>query len=125
VAQDVAVLTGLLRESDDEMWARLRAALGSRGIDALGSVLAFYVEQGDDSDFGVLVTADDIVTFAWQPSTAFIFEWTPITGWWRDSPYRAQIERAVRLRSDTQLPISRPDDDRTGSRQHGVVSLDG
>jgi hypothetical protein len=101
VAENVAVLTRLLRESDDEMWAGLRAALARRGIDVLGSMLAFSVEQGDDSEFGVLVTADDVVTFSWRPSTAFFVDWTPITGWWRDSPYRAEIEQAVRLRSNT------------------------
>jgi hypothetical protein len=75
-----------------------------RGIEtctSTGSVRPATTEQGDDSEVGVLVTADEVVTLSWQPSAAFILEWVPITGWWRDSPSRAQIEHTVPLQSNT------------------------
>ena len=100
MVDEVFTLTELLRESDDEVWTALRSALRGRGVDARGSLLAFSVEQGDDSEFAVLVTdRDEIATLSWQPSTGSIFEWTLITDSWRDSPYRDDVARALQLRS--------------------------
>ena len=101
VLDDVVGLTRLLREGDGEVWRVLRAALRSRGIRVEGTWLAFSAEQGDHSEFAVIVTeSDDVVRLSWQPSTEPIFEWTTITAWWRDSPYRNDVATAFELKSN-------------------------
>jgi hypothetical protein len=93
-------LTELLRVSDDLFWRSLRAALVSQGVDPDRSHLAASSEEGDDCEFGVLVTeAGAVVQFVWQPSLSSFMEWTPITSWWPDSPYRREVEAAMRRRS--------------------------
>ena len=95
-------LTELLRVSDDLFWRSLRAALVSQGVDPDRSHLAASSEEGDDCEFGVLVTqAGRVVQFVWQPSSASFVEWQSITSWWPDTPYRSAVEAALRRRSSS------------------------
>lgn len=99
VEDEAAQLTQLLRSGQDRAWVALRTVFERHGVDPDDSVLAFAVEQGDDAEFAVVVTADgQVVTCAWVPSTASTLEWVPITSWWRDSSYREAVESAWRLR---------------------------
>ena len=100
VESTVAALTNLLREGTDAAWTALREVLEGQGLDPARCVVAFSAEQGDDAEFAVLVTdRGDVVTCAWAPSTASVLEWTTVTAWWRDSPYRADVEQAMLLHS--------------------------
>jgi hypothetical protein len=98
VESTAAALTNLLREGTDAAWTALRDVLDGQGLDPARCVVAFSAEQGDDAEFAVLVTnRGEVVTCAWAPSTASALEWTTITAWWRDSPYRADVEQAMLL----------------------------
>jgi hypothetical protein len=93
-------LTRLLRASDDELWRSLREALVLQGVDPGRSHLAASSAEDDDSEFGVLVTETAaVVQFLWQPSSSSFVEWVPITDWWHDSPYRTEVEAAMRAAS--------------------------
>jgi hypothetical protein len=95
-------LTELLRVSGDPFWRALREGLVLRGVDPNRSQMAVSSEEGDDCEFGVLVTeAGAVVQFVWQPSLSSFMEWTPITSWWPDSPYRREVEAAMRRRSSS------------------------
>jgi hypothetical protein len=97
VKDQVGQLTLLLRTSDEPFWRSLRDALGARGVDATRSQLAASWEEGDDSEFGVVVTdTGTVVEFVWQPSSSSFVEWVPITDWWQASPYRSEVEEALR-----------------------------
>lgn len=96
---DVSVLTELLRRDDRPAWSFLRSALDRRGVDVGSALLAFSAEQGDDSEFGVLVTGHaEVIEFSWQPSTGSIFEWLPITDRWRSSPYADVVAEAFKMK---------------------------
>jgi hypothetical protein len=100
VGGEVELLTSLLRSSEDPMWSALRAALRAAEVDVDRSYLASSVQQGDDSEFAVLVDRNGAVfLLSWQPSTAVIFERVDVTGWWTDSPYRAAVQEALDLRA--------------------------
>jgi len=97
--QYVAQLTGLLRNDPAEFWSRLRALLHEQGIDPVHAALAESVQQGDDSEFAVVVTSDrEVFEVGWSPTEGLI-EWVRTTDWWRDSPYQSGIEEALALLS--------------------------
>ena len=96
--QYVAQLTALLRNDPAEFWHHRRTLLQEQGIDPSRAALAEAVEQGDDSEFAVVVTNDgEVFEFSWTPSTEGVMEWVRTTDWWRDTPYRPGIEDALAL----------------------------
>ena len=101
VTDRVGQLTLLLRTSDEPLWRSLRDALGAQGVDATRSQLAASSEEGDDSEFGVVVSETGaVVQFLWQPSSSSFVEWVPMTDWWQASPYRSKVEEALRRLSE-------------------------
>jgi uncharacterized protein YbaA (DUF1428 family) len=85
----VAHLTELLRNDPSAFWSDARAILQKHGVDPVRAALAESVEQGDDSEFAVVVTSDgEVFEFSWRPTTQDVREWIRTTAWWRDSPYR-------------------------------------
>jgi hypothetical protein len=98
VQDDAADLTDLMRCNSEPLWSGLRVALEARGISVGRAAFAESVEQGDDSEFGVLVTDDDeVVQFGFVPSAGTFSEWEAITSRWMDTPYRTSIETAMEL----------------------------
>lgn len=97
----VGQLTLLLRTSDEPLWRSLRDALSAQGVDATRSQLAAGSEEGDDSEFGVVVTETGaVVQFLWQPSLSSFVELVSMTDWWQASPYCSKVEEALRRLSE-------------------------
>lgn len=93
-----ASLTQLLRADDDQMWRWLRGALLGRGVDPAAAALAESCEQGDDSEFGVVVAADgEVFQFAFVAGGEGFTEWVRITDYWRETPYRESVADAQRF----------------------------
>ncbi len=105
---DVVVLTQLLRTGDDPFWSRLRSVVLARGFDPETVVLVESCEQGDMSEFGILVYRDKRVyqyalcsaTGSWLDGN--LVEWTDITDRWHSTPYKESIEEGLRL---AQSPV--------------------
>lgn len=91
-------LTALLRNDPSEFWSHLRALLDERGIDPARAALAESLEQGDDSEFAVVITADgDVYELSWSPTGQGVTNWVCTNERWRDTPYREGIEQAISL----------------------------
>lgn len=78
--QEIEELTDMLR--NDETWANLRTILRAKGFDPQTTLLVSFMEDDEDREFGVLVTADGRV-LEYQRDTATddaaSFEATDIT----------------------------------------------
>ena len=89
---------GASSNDPSEFWDHLRALLQAQGIDPASAALAESVEQGDDSEFAVVVTREgEVFQFSWAPSAEGVMEWVRTTDSWRDTPYRSGIEDALAL----------------------------
>jgi hypothetical protein len=51
-------ITRLMRSGEHPLWVRLRELLRERGIDPDNAILAESVEDGEDLEYGVVVTKD-------------------------------------------------------------------
>ena len=102
--------TGLLRESQDALFVRLRELLRDRGIDVEASALATFFPDDVDLEFGVVVTADgrvyefDLVyprrgDIGQKTRNATLGDWRETTDWWRATPSHRDIEDAFQLLS--------------------------
>jgi len=101
VTDRVGHLTLLLRTSDEPLWRSLRDALGAQGVDATRSQLAASSEEGDDSEFGIVVMETGaVVQFLWEPSSSSFVDWVPMTDWWQASPYSSKVGEALRRLSE-------------------------
>ncbi len=103
----VTQLTSLMRSSKESFWTCLRRLLVKKGINLSTTLLVFSVEQGENSEFGVVITEDRrVFSFAlatalatietWNDVVDFI-EWDDITLSWKTSPYRGDIEAGFEL----------------------------
>lgn len=94
----VASLTALLRESEEPFWSSLRQALRNQDVQPDHAALAERCEQGNGSEFGVVVTADgEVFQFSILSEAHDFAEWIRMTDWWPSSPYRNSIEAALTL----------------------------
>lgn len=83
-------------------WSRHGSCYACSTLTSISRTLAFSVEQRDDSEYAVLVDSiRAVVELSWQPSTATISERVNITGRWRVSPYRADVQEALDLQTGT------------------------
>jgi hypothetical protein len=93
---EIAAQTRLFRESPDPMWAKLRELVRDRSADPQSTVLAFSVEDGDEHEFGVVVTAERrVFEYAFAVDGARFDEWTEITGRHWGTPYGQAVETAL------------------------------
>ncbi len=77
----MAQLTALLRNDPSEFWSHLRTLLQVRGVDPANAALAESVEQGEDSEFAVVVTSgQEVFEVDWSPTDG-LFEWNRTTDW--------------------------------------------
>jgi hypothetical protein len=65
--QEVNELTSLLR--NDKEWKGLREALQEKGFDADRIVLAGFMEDSDENEFGVVIT-DELKVFEYKRNTS-------------------------------------------------------
>ena len=99
----VEIFAKLLRSDPGDCWVKMRSVLAQRGIDPSSAALAFSVEQGDMSEFAVIVAQDRRVyqyslysdTDSWLD--AQLIEWIDLTANWTESPYTGSIRTALSL----------------------------
>ncbi len=95
VVADVRGLTRLLRTGDGWLWLRLRAIAQDRGLSLQDGALAFSVEQGDDSEFGVIVARHGDV-YEYSIVKGGEEEWGCLPDW-AGSPYGDEVAVAFEL----------------------------
>ena len=96
MTDETVELTRLLRYDSNPFWKRLRVLLNDKGFDVESCFLAESCEQGDNSEFGVVVTRDKEVFeygFIYQkdPSDGNFGEWNDITQTYSSSPYADSV----------------------------------
>ena len=95
----VRVLTRLLRTDEDSwLWRRLRELLEARHVALSDAALAFSVEQGNDSEFGIIVTRQADV-FEYSIVKDDEAEWLHMPDW-TESPYGQDVRRSLDLLRD-------------------------
>ncbi len=98
VAEDIRELTRLLRTGDDWLWRRLRQWVIGEGLALEDVALAFSVEQGDDSEFGIIVTRHDEV-YEYSIIRDDDAHWRHLADW-VGSPYQGDVKVAFDLLRD-------------------------
>ena len=100
--------TKLLREDDEyPFWNILRNLLTERGIDYSKAYLAFSADEGENSEFGIIVTADrNVFQYYIQLSDDGkdlneVMEWEDISNHFESTPYVNDIEAAFKIIEST------------------------
>lgn len=101
---EVIELTKLLRENKDyPFWEILRALLNDKGIDVAKAYLAFSSEEGNNSEFGIIVTSTkNIFQYAILLTEdgndlKELAEWNDITNSYESSPYIEDINKVFAM----------------------------
>lgn len=96
------MLTKLLRENREHpFWSVLRNVLTEKGIDYLKSYVAFSSEEGNNNDFGIIITPQkrvlqyNILLADNGKTLNKILEWNDITESYGSSPYNKDIKNCL------------------------------
>ena len=96
--------TKLLRENDEyPFWIILRNLLTDKGIDYSKSFLAFSTEEGENLEFGIIVTSDkNVFQYFIELSEDGkglnkVLEWEDISSSFESTPYTNDIESVFKL----------------------------
>jgi hypothetical protein len=98
-AEEVRLLTQLVRTDEDFwLWRRLRELLEAQHVALSDAALAFSVEQGNDSEFGIIVTRQgDVYEYSIVKDAEA--EWRHMPDW-TESPYAEDVRLALDLLRD-------------------------
>jgi hypothetical protein len=98
-AEEVRQLTRLLRTDEDFLlWRRLRELLEAQHVALNDAALAFSVEQGNDSEFGIIVTRQGDV-YEYEIVKDAEADWRHMPDW-TESPYGHDVRLALDLLRD-------------------------
>jgi len=106
---EIVQVTNYLRNSKDLLWVRLKQLLEGKDLDLNSLILAESFEDGDDLEFGVVVTRAgkvfkfDMSYLGKSIEQGEFISWEEISDSWTGSPYHNRIQSSLELFSEGKL----------------------